>query len=247
MRRFGFASILLLGALAGVPFAATSCGGTAQEVGTETGNPPILDKLKLRLLVRTGSVEVIGDAGAVAPGGVEVTVRNLTNGEERTVASAADGSFSVVLRGGIEDGYEVTISSNGRNTSVSVDEASGSGEIPGSTNPPVDDPPPMFMCDAAPLLVQRCGVAGCHGAGSAFTAFAANADAPNDFIDVVPDLGGEQCGLVIDSSDPLESLLLRKIEGRQGAACGGLMPLGPPLSTAEVDCVRSWLLSLELP
>jgi hypothetical protein len=231
MRRLRFASILLFAALACAPLVATSCGGTAQEVGTETGNPPILDKLKLRLLVRTGSVEVIGDPGAVAPGGVEVTVRNLTSGEARTVASAADGSFSVVLRGGIEDGYEVTVSANGTNSSVSVDQ---------------DDGAPT--CDAPLLLVQSCGQVSCHGAGSSFGAFAASESAPNDFVDAEPALLDAQCGLIIDSSDPLESLLLRKVEDRQGGACGGAMPLGTQgLNTPDVDCIKSWLLSLELP
>jgi hypothetical protein len=44
-----------------------------------------------------------------------------------------------------------------------------------------------------------------------------------------------------------QSFLLLKLEDRQPAGCGGKMPLGPPLDTNEVDCVRNWLLSLELP
>jgi hypothetical protein len=216
--------LFMLGALG--PAAALSCGGVAGEVGTETGNPPVLDKLRLRLEVRDSGVTVIGEAGAVSPGGARVTVRNLTSGEARTVTAAADGSFSARLRGGLEDGYEVTVSSRGEDTTEGVPSDMGSG---------------MSSCDAGPVLLQRCGTSACHGSGSPFSAFAADEMSAASFVDIESAGPCVDEGRIIDSANPEDSLILTKLG--PNPPCGSQMPLTAPgqLSVEEVACIASWL------
>ena len=46
---------------------------------------------------------------------------------------------------------------------------------------------------------------------------------------------------VLDSTDPLNSLLYTKVT--DAPPCGGQMPFGqPPLSASDVECIRSWVL-----
>lgn len=44
--------------------------------------------------------------------------------------------------------------------------------------------------------------------------------------------------LIIDSANPSASLLFKKVEDTH--SCGSVMPIGAGLSTAEIDCLKSW-------
>ncbi len=105
-----FASVLTT-ALASVLLVA-GCGANAQgDISTETGNPPLLASDRISVTPNADperdGVTVAGLAGAVAPGGAEVQIRNQTNGESTTVTSDSDGSFSASIEGNADDEYSV--------------------------------------------------------------------------------------------------------------------------------------------
>jgi hypothetical protein len=102
-------------------FAA--CGGQSTDLtSTDTGNPPVIERRGIHLRAMDGVVIVSGDAGAVAPGGARVEVRNLTRAASANTVAANDGSFEVTVAGAVTDEYEVSVSSGGRTDQVTVGE-----------------------------------------------------------------------------------------------------------------------------
>jgi hypothetical protein len=81
---------------------------------TQTGNPPVIDTARVALYLTSGELRVIGEPGAVEPGGVEVEVTNLRTGTSFTTQAAADGSFDVEVAGSETDVYSVRAKSEGR-------------------------------------------------------------------------------------------------------------------------------------
>jgi hypothetical protein len=96
-------------------------------------------------------------------------------------------------------------------------------------------------CDVRALFAQKCGNAGCHGAG----AVASGLDLVSS--DLATRLAGKKgsggCGsyLLIDRDAPERSALYVKVTAE---ACGSRMPLGGTLSDREQTCILSWLESL---
>jgi hypothetical protein len=109
----------------------------------------------------------------------------------------------------------------------------GSGAVSG-------EPP----CDAvAVVLLPHCGGGSCHSNPTARIGdWAVGRDEAESFVDV-PSVRNVSCGLIIDSADPSQSLLLRKLTGDfPSPMCGGLMPVsGGDLSDQEIACMGSWL------
>jgi len=95
------------------------CGGDVQ-LGTETGNPPVLEQMKLYLEVVEGGLRVVGTAGAIAPPGAAVRVTNLTTGASVETTAAADGSLDVVLAAEPSAELELTVTSDGQQTSQRI-------------------------------------------------------------------------------------------------------------------------------
>jgi hypothetical protein len=58
-----------------------------------------------------------------------------------------------------------------------------------------------------------------------------------------PSVRNVDCGLIIDSADPAESLIYRKLTGDFiGGICGGFMPVsGADLTEQQIDCVADWV------
>lgn len=114
----------------------------AKTTGTETGNPPVLSRLKVSVsAVDAATVEVAGEGGAVTPGGGSVTVENTRTGDVETAPVADDGSFSVNIPGTPEDDFTVTADQDGvRSDPQTV----GPGSLPtaGSPAPPTGGAPP---------------------------------------------------------------------------------------------------------
>jgi hypothetical protein len=102
-------------------------------------------------------------------------------------------------------------------------------------------PPP---CDAVnQVLLPSCGSNACHGNPRATIGDFGLLDADlRPFVDK-PSVRNPSCGFVIDSGDPSQSLLLRKLTGDFDAlACGAQMPAsGPDLTLEQIDCMESWL------
>lgn len=112
------------------PPLLAQCGGAAGpgtvEPGTETGNPPRVDERKLYIVQSGSSVQVIGEAGAVSPGGSTVRVTNLRTGAQVEATALNDGSLDVIIPGSPADGYELTVSNAGDVVNVRVPVAGGS-------------------------------------------------------------------------------------------------------------------------
>jgi hypothetical protein len=110
----------------------------------------------------------------------------------------------------------------------------GSGSVANATPP----------CDAVEVvLLPHCGGGSCHSNPSARIGdWAVNRTEAESFVDV-PSVRDPACGLIIDSADPAESLLLRKLTGDfPSPKCGGFMPVsGGDLTDQEIACMASWL------
>lgn len=94
--------------------------GEAAGFGTETGNPPQLEQMKLYLEIVPDGIRVVGAPGAVAPPGASVRVTNVSTGASVSVVAGADGSIDVVVPGDGDDEFEVTVTSGGREASERV-------------------------------------------------------------------------------------------------------------------------------
>jgi len=133
MKRSSFARVLPWLLIAVCPPLLGRCGGAA-EYSTETGNPPVVQRQKLHVVLRDTGVEVVGDAGAVSPGAT-VRVTNRSTGESAEATARADGSVNVVVPGSSQDEYEVTVSNGSGSQTVQVS-AQTSGDIADAGAPP---------------------------------------------------------------------------------------------------------------
>ncbi len=137
MNRKAMAPLLLgaclLGFVAPLGLGLGGCGGAAELMGTETGNPPGIDTRRLRLEWTASGVELIGEAGAV-PAGAEVSLRNSRTGESATGTANADGSIRLSVPGSLADPYEVTVSSGGGQATVLLSPTDGEGSDDADAN-----------------------------------------------------------------------------------------------------------------
>src|SRR5688572_20334251 len=130
MRLVARLSTCLLLALS--PALLGHCGGATNggSMGTETGNPPVVDSQKLRLVAHGGGAELVGEPGAVTAGAT-VRLDNRSTGASAVVTANGDGSFRVEVAGTALDDYEVTVTAQGRSVSADVG-------ISSVATPPVD-------------------------------------------------------------------------------------------------------------
>jgi hypothetical protein len=161
-------------------------------------------------------------------------------------SAAVGGSASV---GGASGAGQGGVSSMGGSASgmagsdMSGMAGSGMGSAGGSAGGAATMPPPP-VCDAMRTVLQaRCGNNSCHSQPRATIGdFAISMAQIPAYIDK-PSVRDPMCGLIIDSENPSESLLFRKLIGAFPApACGAFMPVtGDALSDAQIDCMESWL------
>lgn len=112
----------LLVALMALP-AAVSCGARELDMSTKTGNPPVIDRTRVRIVGAAGDVVVSGERGAVDTAAGVQAVAKLKNRSNDASASAAvneDGSFEVRVEGTLEDEYELTITARGTSDSTTI-------------------------------------------------------------------------------------------------------------------------------
>lgn len=111
----------------------------------------------------------------------------------------------------------------------------------------IDTQPP---CDAVSQVFQiSCNTSsGCHtavGIGN----FALGAAEAIALVDQFPYLNASSCGPMIDSANPLRSLIYTKITGdfpEGEGSCKDLMPLAPSVVTpAQLACLESWLMQFQ--
>jgi hypothetical protein len=104
------------------------------------------------------------------------------------------------------------------------------------------------VCNAyETIFIRSCVGSNCHEDGSINGAFAGdNPPLAADLVDVVSSRG-EECGVLVDSRDSANSLILQMVAGTQGGSCFPVqMPLsGDNLTPDELDCVEDWLTQFE--
>jgi hypothetical protein len=118
----------------------------------------------------------------------------------------------------------------------------GSGTGGGAGSAPVGAAEPV--CDAVTdVLIPSCGGGSCHSNRDARIGdWGVGREEAESFVDV-PSVRNVACGFIIDSEDPSQSLLLRKLIGDFPIPmCGGPMPSsGPDLTDEQIACMASWL------
>src|SRR5262245_49392840 len=72
---------------------------------TETGNPPAIDSALVALVVTRDEVHVVGEPGAVTPGGIVVEVETVATGDTQRGPVTDDGAFDVQVDGSLDDLY----------------------------------------------------------------------------------------------------------------------------------------------
>jgi hypothetical protein len=98
-------------------------------------------------------------------------------------------------------------------------------------------------CDAPTLVLQAsCGNGSCHSRpDTTIGDFAISAEHAAAFVDRVS-VRDPSCGLIIDSRNYGDSLMLTKVTGTYPLHCGGRMPVGSFVITdAQIACLASWL------
>jgi hypothetical protein len=104
--------VVVVGSLIAACFSATKPLDS-----TQTGNPPVIDTERVALRLSSTDLRVIGEPGAVEPGGAKVEVKNLTTGMSFTTEAAADGSFDLAVTGTANDAYSVRAKAGGKTSS----------------------------------------------------------------------------------------------------------------------------------
>jgi len=103
----------------------------------------------------------------------------------------------------------------------------------------------VAACDWGKVIEFRCGGvlgSGCHGDNSNFGNFGSTEAAAKALIDK-PVKIDTACGKYIDSANPDQSAIIRKLGD---PTCGGAqMPFNSdPLEQEDIDCIRGWIESV---
>ena len=106
----------------------------------------------------------------------------------------------------------------------------------------------MANCETACFTTAMMGCTGCHGnmlKSAMLDVEAAGIsarlkDKPATHADVADPSGCPTGDKLIDSANPMESWFLKKVNGQQGT-CGAAMPIGPALSAADQECVKTFV------
>jgi hypothetical protein len=99
---------------------------------TETGNPPVIDADRVALVVEGDEVHVVGENGAVEPGGATIRVRNLVSDKNANGRAAMDGSFDISAPGEAHDGFSVQASNGDAESKVVIVTQGGAVAVDGS-------------------------------------------------------------------------------------------------------------------
>jgi len=113
---------------------------------------------------------------------------------------------------------------------------------------------PQTLCNIDQVLTKNCGGIGCHGSIAPQAAgldlqspgvASRLLDAPASHSDLSSDAEALKCApgeLLVDRTNPDNSLILRKVLGTQ--SCGMKMPLTFGLPSSDLDCLREWVFTL---
>jgi hypothetical protein len=189
----------------------------APEVGASSEQPVQPEQGARQPWVREAMAAL--DAGSLDAGASDAGARDAEREGATDASQVISASDAVVASGPAEAAVIVDAAPAGRDARVATPEAGAA-------------------CDVPALFAQKCGNAGCHGAG----AVASGLDLTSN--DLATRLAGKKgsgaCGshLLIDREAPERSALYVKVTAE---ACGSRMPLGGTLSEREQACILSWL------
>jgi hypothetical protein len=99
--------IMRVGALC-LAFGACSSSDRAKPSSSEPASTPFIQTGLVALVTRAGAVHLTGKAGAISPGGSQLTARSLADGRSTHGSAAADGAFDLSVGGTIDDVLELT-------------------------------------------------------------------------------------------------------------------------------------------
>jgi len=140
-------------------------------IGTETGNPPVVRDNLVKALVRGDKLEIVGDPGAVLPGGSTFVVLDLDDNDKvlGSVVTQKDGSFQLVVD---NTGHRIAMRADHKDSSSTIEpvpgaqafedggatappaapvpDASGPGQPPSATDASAPNPPPLDGSASAP-------------------------------------------------------------------------------------------------
>lgn len=117
-------------------------------------------------------------------------------------------------------------------TSGGEDDASGGEDVE-----PADDAGNATVSFSGDVLPLIGGCSGCHGASGGLNLSAANAY--NNLVGV--DAAGCSGEVRVIAGNAENSYLIKKIEGRQGAGCGGTMHPSVSISATNIAIIRQWI------
>jgi hypothetical protein len=110
--------------------ALALCACNVAHNSTETGNPPVIDLKKISLVVSADGVRIVGQPGAVTPGGADIELEVAGSSEVIRGKSEPDGSFDIALDADPDAVVEVS-ATDGDKRSSSVRVTRGGASVVG--------------------------------------------------------------------------------------------------------------------
>jgi hypothetical protein len=179
---------------------------------------------------------ILGAGTAILAGTLATCAGDGVQNDEK-ITSDGGGGFA---------GFTTVASGGGAAGGANVAGAAGvAGSILGAGGAAGSAAQPRVYCDAMTTVIQSsCGDVSCHGNPAATIGGWGVDDASvRPYVDK-PSVLGRQCGVIIDSLNPNESLILTKVLGTfPDGFCGGPMPVGSfeRPTQAQILCLSDWL------
>jgi hypothetical protein len=132
--------------------ALALCACNVAHNSTETGNPPVIDLKKISLVVSADGVRIVGQPGAVTPGGADIELQVAGSSEVIRGKSEPDGSFDIALDADANAVVEVS-ATDGDQRSSSVRVMRGGASVGG------DDAGTLSCMERSQMASQMLGAA----------------------------------------------------------------------------------------
>ncbi len=133
---------------------------------------------------------------------------------------------------------------SGDETKTDTDETDDTGiaaDTDTDTDTDIDvDLDPTYDADIEPIFMSSCAGIGCHTGGG----MSGGLSLDGAYITLTTQSNAASGLLYIDAGSPDDSYLWAKLIGTQDAVGGGgsQMPIGAPLTQADLDLIEAWIL-----
>jgi hypothetical protein len=188
--------------------------------------------------------DVVINAPVSAPGAnpeaavMDLSAANLVDDTYRVRLLGSGASFIMDLDSNALDGEYFGVFPTGNGTE------GGDYQSNFVVSAPVVVPPTLAEIQAS-VFTPSCSSAGCHsGGGVDLPTILDLTNAAGSFASLVGQPSIQMPGTDrVVPGDPINSYLMHKLEGTQGAGQGQQMPIGAPLPAALIEDVRQWILA----